>query len=390
MRKLYSIFLALLMLFMVIHVDESLVYAAEPVLETSLISNELQEKENVANEKYNILLKEWAINSQVIDDTNANFPAFYGGAYINDYKELVIQVTELNEDILAYFSGLIDLEDVVLEEVEYSYEELIEQHDDIASKMNENSSSSLITQIAGVGISIPDNAVSLYIVGADINAKSTDLQSEVQNQLSTFDNIKIIATSEKDTPASAVQPGTKISSNGRMRSVGFWAEDSSGNLGIVTAPHNTMSEGTIVTVDSETFGTAGTPHFSGSVDAVFIQRTNNDFTPSRYVSGGGFSLYSNGVGILAVGSTTYSKGITSGYRIGEVIDTNYSTAYGISNCVITSAPCESGDSGGIVAGNGNSSNRYVAGIITGKQGGTGYIMYVKASNILSTLGVTVY
>lgn len=393
MKKIFSIVLAILMIITIGYTDEGFVYAAESELELSDIvsspSDEIQEKENIANEKYNVLLKEWATDPQVIDDVNANFPSFYGGAYINHNKELVIQVTELSEEISSYFAALINLENVVFEEVEYSFEELKNQKDVIASKMDEDSTEPLISQITGVGISIPDNAVSLYIVTSD-NTKSIDLQTQIQSQLSTFDNIKIIPTSEKDMPVAAVQPGTKISSSGTKRSVGFWAKDGNGNLGIVTAPHDSMSAGTTVSIDSTTFGTAGTPHFSGSVDAVFVRRTNSDFTPSRYVSGGGFSLYSSGVTILAVGSTTYSKGITSGYRTGEVIDINYTTAYGISNCVITTAPSNSGDSGGIVAGNGNSSNRYVAGIITGKQGGTGYIMYVKASNILSALNVTVY
>lgn len=99
---------------------------------------------------------------------------------------------------------------------------------------------------------------------------------------------------------------------------------------------------------------------------------------------------SNAYTSLAVGSTTYSKGKSSGCQTGEVIDTNYTTSYGISNCVVTSAPCASGDSGGIVAGSGTSSSRYVAGIVTGKQGTTDYVIYVKAGNIISTLGISVY
>ena len=43
-----------------------------------------------------------------------------------------------------------------------------------------------------------------------------------------------------------------------------------------------------------------------------------------------------------------------------------------------------------MAGNGTTSLRYVAGIITGAQGGTNYQIYVKGSNIMSRLGVWVY
>ena len=39
----------------------------------------------------------------------------------------------------------------------------------------------------------------------------------------------------------------------------------------------------------------------------------------------------------------------------------------LTDCVLTDADCSGGDSGGIVAARGNSSERYVAGIITGEQ-----------------------
>jgi len=43
-----------------------------------------------------------------------------------------------------------------------------------------------------------------------------------------------------------------------------------------------------------------------------------------------------------------------------------------------------------VGGRGTAWSRYVAGIVTGKQGTTDYVIYVKAGNIISTLGISVY
>ena len=45
---------------------------------------EIQNKENIACGKYNLLLKKWAYDPNYIDDVNADFPEFYGGAYINE------------------------------------------------------------------------------------------------------------------------------------------------------------------------------------------------------------------------------------------------------------------------------------------------------------------
>lgn len=394
MKKLLSIFLSVSMLVAVCLISTMTAFAVESDSKTSAVpvalSDELQTLENEANEKYNKLLETWAYNPQFIDDVNANFPTFYGGAYINGEKKLVIQVTSCDESVVGYFENIIDLTNVIFEEVKYSYDELKQAHAEIAEKMDATSTDSLISNIAGVGISFPDNAVSLYLVTSESVAKSDSIRKEIQNKVSTFDNIKIITTPTKDTPSAAVEPGTEIKNSGYSRSVGFWAEDGDGNLGIVTAPHSSISEGTTMSIGTRTFGTAATPYYSGNVDAVFVERTNTYFSATRFVSGWDFNLTSSGYTILAVGSTTYSKGISSGCQSGEITDNNYTTSYGISNCVVTSATCDSGDSGGIVAGSGTSSSRYVAGIITGKQGGTSYVIYVKAGNILSTLGVSVY
>lgn len=256
--------------------------------------------------------------------------------------------------------------------------------------MDPSSTDALISSIAGVGISFPDNAVSLYLTTSNSITRSSSIENEVLDKISTFDGITIITTQEEDTLAAAVEPGTEIKNSVYSRSVGFWAEDGDGNIGIVTAPHDSISTGTTMSIGTTTFGTASTPYFSGNLDAVFIERTNTSFTATRYVSGWDFYLTSRANTTLAVGSTTYSKGISSGCQIGTIVDTNYTTTYGISNCVVTSAPCEDGDSGGIVAGSGTSTTRYVAGIVTGTQGSTGYLIYIKANNIINTLGVSVY
>lgn len=394
MRKLLSFFMAITMLLTTCFAFGITAYASGDDSKDTIVpvalSAELQALENQANEKYNKLLQVWAYNPEFIDDVNANFPSFYGGAYINAEKELVILVTSLDESVIEYFENIIDLTNVVFDEVEYSYDELKRAHSDVVSKMNAASTDPLIANIAGVGISYKDNAVALYLVASDSDVKSRSIKNEIQERVSTFDNIKIVATSAKDTPAAAVEPGTVIKNGGYSRSVGFWAKDENDNLGIVTAPHSSISEGTTISIGTRTFGTAATPHYSGNTDAVFIERTNTYFTATRFVSGWDFNLTSSAYTSLAVGSTTYSKGITSGCQMGEIIDTNYTTSYGISNCVVTSAPCDSGDSGGIVAGSGTSSSRYVAGIVTGKQGSTNYVIYVKAGNIISALGVSVY
>lgn len=380
-----------LMLVLVLCISMSPTVSAATDSEPSTVSatsttTEIQERENAANSKYHQLLKHWAKDPNIIDDVDANFPAFYGGAYIDDEKHLVIQVTILNKEIKDYFAQIIDLTDVGFNEVKYSYERLMLEQNVIVEKMFADSKDEKIASISGVGISIPENAVTLYVVATGEKTDAELFCQSVRESASSFSSIKTIITDEKDSPCAAVRPGSEI----KNRSVGFWAYDDNDVKGVITAPHSTIQHGDPIFIGSDRFGTARTPYFSGSLDAVFIERTNTDFTPSRYVPGGAFDLYSGLYAFLVVGSTTYSRGITSGYQVGEVIDINYTTVYGIRNCVITDAPCDLGDSGGIVAGSGDSSDRYVAGIITGRQGGTSYIMYIKAGSIISDLDVTIW
>ena len=352
------------------------------------LSDELQAKENIANDKYNTLLAKWAYNPNFIDDVNANFPSFYGGAYIDENKELVIQVTKLDDDIRKYFSDMIDVTDTRFEVVKYSFENLKAEKDNIVKKMNSNSKDDLISSISGVGISFMKNSVSLYLYLPENISTADTIDESVKNKISSFENIDIIVTDKKEKEIASVQPGSGITNGIYTRSVGFWAVSGS-DVGIVTAPHSTISQGTIMTINSQTFGTAGTPHYGGNLDAVFIKRTNSNFTESRHVPSWGFELKSKSYTFLAVGSIVFSYGMTSLAGIGTVKDTNYTSRSGISDTVLTTIIAQEGDSGGIVAGSGDTSSRYTAGIMIGITG-AGEMCYVKAGNIAVGLGISVY
>lgn len=124
----------------------------------SLSSLPSYEKESISVEKYNILMREWAFDPDYISDTNADFPEFYGGAYINEDKLFVIQVTNPFEEARAYFSDLIDLTDVAFERVQYSFVELKEAQDEIEQVIHSVGISSF-EDYNGIGISSTRNKV---------------------------------------------------------------------------------------------------------------------------------------------------------------------------------------------------------------------------------------
>lgn len=357
---------------------ENISYTLEPIA---------QELENDAIEKYNALLYEWAYDKDRIDDVHADFPDYYGGAYINDKQQLVIQVTELSDAVETELSDIISLDNVVFEEVTYSYTTLVSEKEELIDAWQTDEAIASADEVTAIGVDIKDNAVAVYI---DSSQKSRLYVQTVKDckEAINFENIKPVYGSGKGELASALYPGGEINGD---RSIGFWAKNSNGNLGIVTASHLSIIMGDEVNVGGTTFGYAEKFSFGDSVDAVFVRLTNSNFTPSRFVQGHGFSLVSSSYVSLPVGATVYSRGNTSKNKTGTVLDINYSctlSGYSFTNVVKASNSVDGGDSGGIVAGAGNSSIRNVAGIITGEKDGC--LIYTKVLEIKSELGITVY
>ncbi|MDL2218647.1 S1 family peptidase [Christensenellaceae bacterium OttesenSCG-928-M15] len=341
----------------------------------------LDKKDTQANDKYIVLLTEWAFDKNNISDLDAKFPEFYGGCYIDENKDLIILVTDISEEIREYFSRLIDMNNVILKKVQYSYSELLNEHDKITSAVLRQSKNQFVEAIAGVGISMQQNAVALYIV-----PETADTLKKARASVTSFPGVVTIEAEGKDKTTAAIYPGDRMA----FRSAGFWAYRN-GVLGLVTCGHNTSQGETIYQGTGATaFGTAEKVVFSGTCDASFVKRTNSSFTPSRSVSGHGFSLHPSGyISILAVGANVYSRGYITGAKSGTVKDNNYTASYGIRSLILTDVTAGLGDSGGVVAASGNSSTRYITGIISGRSGANKMI-YCRYDIIKSNLGITLY
>lgn len=344
-----------------------------------------QEKEDEANEKYNVLLKKWSLNPEHYTDENCDFPDFYGGCYINENKDFVIKVTACDKEVISYFGALIDLENVSFEKVEYSLETLLEEKAALVEKIISTSAQS--NAINGVGISQIENAITVEANSVSetlVKLSESDRRSFIDD-LTEFENVIITYVDSATAACTDVIPGTSIGN----RSVGFWATDSSGNLGIVTAPHASLSQGDTLYYYGSVFGVCQTPYFGDDLDAVFVKRTNTAMTPEVYVPGWGYEM--RGSAILAVGSQIYGYGKTSGTITGTIVDPYYTSIYsGVSvSCVNTNASCQGGDSGGPVVGGTTTAYKSLLGIVISRTG-AGYMNYCKAPTILSELNLRMY
>ena len=151
-------------------------------------------KESIAVDAYTALIEAWSDeNGDVI------YPDYYAGAYINSDKVITIMVTELSDEVKAELSAIIDIDEVVLKEATYSYNELLAAKDEIVSKMDPNSDDPFIAAIYGVGIYDDLNSVhvDLNIEDPEVAAIAEDaelLAATVKEKLTEFEGVYIDAT----------------------------------------------------------------------------------------------------------------------------------------------------------------------------------------------------
>ena len=404
--------------------------------------DELEERESIAINKYNKLLWTWAYNPKNPSDTNADFPNFYGGSYLDEKKELVIKVTILNEEIESYFSEIIDMTNVRFEKVTNSYKELLDVHkfifEYIFLESEQIADDKILMCISSVDIAQIENAVFLDVYDdkmAENNITADELIKHIKDIVaSNMDKIYkdvnfIIRPGEgvalfvgTDATKSTIiepeeeieeeygssrtlvtlNPGDYIDTNGPYAlSVGFWVMDLDNypyvDIGFITAGHGfhnnvaSLAEVFFDGIGYVTIGSLVDSALGGKLDAAYIKCTSTDIVPSWFVPGHNFYLdpyyYLECDNInLPVGSgVIYKRGATTYNTSGTVQSLSKSgkTTSGVSYIDFVSTNCVGyyGDSGGIVAGGGSWSTRYITGIVAFGDVSTSYIIFCKASNI---------
>ncbi len=365
----------------------------------SVLSQEVQEKEDNALKKYNKLIRFWSEDSVNADGTCVNYPEFYGGAYLDEDKNLVVQIANKEETFKEYFENLVGVDGIKFRQVNNPYTKLlsIQKTIDSAIASGKYKCGQFVSLTA---IDDRNNEVVLMIDSVKHNKPVSSMLLEILE--STDRNIvKLLDTNDKFSVTSSLYPGDEIdNSYNTFRSAGFWAYNTSGELGIVTSPHNSLSYGETIYKNGMTFGTAGIPYYTGGdVDAVFVKRTSNSFQATRYVNGWGFYLAQYTTYDTIPGSTVYIRGCATGCQCGTVLYStstihDYDIGSTVYNCSVvdTDRGVAHGDSGGIVAAGGNSNTRYITGIMFSGNTNTGGTMmgYCKIGHIRSTLGITQY
>lgn len=119
--------------------------------------------ENLASEKYNYLLRAWSNGARYLTKDTIVYPSFYAGAMSDDNKNLVILVSQLDQDVVDYFGSLIDLDHVRFTQVSSSLNELFDAKDIVNRYIRDRENPELCSAITATGISYDQNAVNIYL-----------------------------------------------------------------------------------------------------------------------------------------------------------------------------------------------------------------------------------
>ena len=348
--------------------------SAESISNATYLQNNYE-----ATTGYTRMLETFDINGITADPS---YPQEYGGAYINDQGNLVVQYVETSSDDAVVMQQGADsvseaqafsdtvyevtgLQTVLIEKVNYSYNELVETNNFIGSHItklisSENELSTLQNttessfkgEIVQSAIDAKNNSVVVWL--DDISQECIeDFRENICDEPYLTFKLAIgrpILESNYESGEGWV--------NG-IGSIGFPANYGSYS-GFVTAWH--CSEAGTNYINDQAYGTR--LNGSSEYDYAFIRQTNYTDSITRGLYDSTKTLNAGTYAYLAQGSQVGRTGYKTGYSTGTVTYTGVNNELG-NDLMETNCGSEPGDSGGPYFGSPSSSTPYVAGIHIG-------------------------
>ena len=359
MKKVFSFFLALLMACSM----SATCIASDKISEGERLNNEVE-----ANEQYQKLLEALSIN-EAANDGNGVSSDFYGGAYINDFGNLVVCVTDDYDPSSNTIEAYTGNDDIAIESVAYSFNTLLQEQEKI-TELYENlkDMKSNNSTLAENGITDRSQVQDLLdaIRSTYIDEENNCLVIEIENL--TDEKIEIFQKifSVKDfiefeegytvTTTAGWYPGKEIFTEKGRLSTGYPVYFTNGtgqrDRGFITAGHS-YEPGDLVYKDGEGKGVLGVcvdSKFSGNTDAALIQITVSNYDISDITYYSGTTLNTDIISLPSQGTTIYKEGAASKKTDGKVESTSAVVFYDdatITDVYKTSVENIPGDSGGV-------------------------------------------
>ncbi len=334
---------------------------------------------------------------QLLKSTEYNsYPEFYGGRYINDDQELVLQIVK-NEDHNNYklttnklYNDILSIDNnIIVEYVDNSYNTLKEIDNYIIEYFKNHKNTD---------ISIVANSVDVYSNKVVVELENNSQLEQEKFKRNVIDSDLIIFKSGKRS-YNTLNPGQGLYNGSELAcSLGFRAKLNNQD-GFVTAGHCVQK----INVGDTYYGygtlVKSVYEDNNSTDAAFIKTSTSVSNNLQYAAYPVTALNTGSYPqTYTVGTIIGKSGATTGGTLGKitnssktmyVIDHSNYTLYALPDQVMTDVKAEGGDSGGAVF-TASSKLGTILGIVQGATEETHEMNFTKFINIQQSLGITKY
>lgn len=315
------------------------------------------------NEESSSIASKIALEYMNQDSGEINYPTDFGGQYINEDNDLVIQIVKNSNSNKSIKQTALNIsENVVYEYVNNSYEELKNVNDKIIAYFsNENAINN------GLNANYIDVIKNVVIV--ELKNNSIEEQNWFKNSVIDSNLIRFIKSDKPTSLTTTYNAGGNINN---YCSIGYRAKRNNVS-GFITAAHcyslnyNINGFGEVIDRKAD---------YANGIDGEFVQLSSgnsvtNNIQWSTYTTKS-ISTNTNMYKVLVVGGAIAKSGITTQATSGKITNLEYSSlgTDGTYNAkfVLTTANCDNGDSGGVVYQPGNqATGGIVAGIVHAKE-----------------------
>lgn len=288
-----------------------------------------------------------------VSDPDFIYPDYYGGGYLDVEGNVVVLVKGDANKYLKEFQRRTLSSNVVVNECQYSYNELVQFNELITEKFMDESLRNEL-HWTSVGIDTEANKIIVGIVGCNEQAIK-----RFKSRVSDLDVI-IFKEGGEGVLDSSANVGGNMSYLNFGGSIGYRAKDSSGS-GFVTAGHCVPKVGGFVYIDGDYGADCKKTQYSGSFDGAFCI-LKSGFSISNVTKYGKVTVKAELVPLANLKNTTIvmegrttakaSDGVVSSVSESQTFTKNLpgigNKTYTISNLIYSSYPSDGGDSGGIV------------------------------------------
>ena len=276
--------------------------------------------------------------------TSIDYPEYYGGAYVDESGELVVNFFGTKHYAKKKLKEIIGHSDgYKLKPVRYSYSYLLKQKEILDDLLQSYKKKTLLKFVNSYGIDDQKNSLIIRVRSFD-----EENISNLKKEFTDFEHI-IFQFGECDVEQTDVNPGRQITgSHGGNSTVSFRAFRG-GTSGFVISGHAARNAGGNFhefRIGGTTVGRVATWMVSGQVDSAFCNATNNAVL-NRTVWQNGVTLPGT-TGTILQNATVVMAGQLSGIQSGIITNTNDTSTNnesGTLNGVRASYTSAGGDSG---------------------------------------------